>query len=328
MTTIERTTLCSTCKKASGILICQGCRRHFCYRHVAEHRQELNLELDELANNHDQLQQTISEQTVQPNSHPFIKELEQWDQQPSEDVRQQLLTMLAEHRTEIANNLTCITNELKQARYDDDFMETDLKQWREKLDQLKTNLDAVHTLDSRPKNNHFELIENDASTEIFYQTNGDVQIEGDGKIAVHGPTSGLVAVRCRGEYSLGQHRFRFRIERTSNGVGFIYGIVSKSTPMSLIINRIVPNGNNGSETSPFIYTSLNKDVICSFTGENYGFQGNGTYEVVIDCSHWKVCLTNEQIEATKNLYVNLNKFPFPWQFFVVINYVNDRVCLC
>lgn len=328
MTTIGRNALCSTCKKASGILICQGCRRNFCFRHVGEHRQELNLQLDELANNHDQLQQTIIEQTAQPHSHPLIKELDQWEQQPTDDdVRQQLLTMLAEHRIQIANELARITNELKRARYDDDFMEIDLKQWKEKLDQLKLNLDTVH-----PKNNHFELLENDhindASTEIFHQTSGDVQIEGDGKIAVHGATSGLVAVRCRGEYSLGKHRFRFRIDRTSNGIGFIYGIVSKSTPMSSIINRIVPHGNNNSETSSFTYTSLNNDVICSFTGYRFGFQANGTYEIFIDCDYPRIHITSEDIQAREHLYVDREKFPFPWQFFIVIHYANDRVCLC
>jgi hypothetical protein len=40
--------LCSICQKASGILTCRGCGKDFCYRHVAEHRQELNKQMDEI----------------------------------------------------------------------------------------------------------------------------------------------------------------------------------------------------------------------------------------------------------------------------------------
>ena len=322
MTTPRRgKALCSTCKKASGILICQGCRKDFCFRHVAEHRQELNLQLDELAIDHDQLQQTIAEQEAQPHCHPLMKEIDQYEQQATEDIRQQLLELLAQYRVQVANHLTTITNELKQARYDEDFMEIDLKRWKERLNRLQASLDAVHTIDSRSN-------DDDASTEMFDEMNGDVQIEDEGKIAMHGPTNGLVAVRCRGEYSLGQHRFRFRIERTSNGAGFIYGIVSKNTPMDLIINRIVPNANGPSDTGSLPYTSLNNNVVRSFLGTDYGFQSNGTYEVFIDCYRHIISLTNEQIQATEKLYIDETKFPLPWQFFVAISYVNDRICLC
>ncbi|CAF5040013.1 unnamed protein product, partial [Rotaria sp. Silwood1] len=61
----ERKTLCSICEKAAGIFTCRGCQKDFCYRHVAEHRQELNKQMDELTTNHDQLQQTIVEQEAQ-----------------------------------------------------------------------------------------------------------------------------------------------------------------------------------------------------------------------------------------------------------------------
>lgn len=314
-----RKSLCSTCKKASGILICQGCRRDFCSRHVTEHRQELSLQLDELAINHDQLQQTILEQDAQPTCHPLMKEFDQYEQQTNDNIREELLQILAQHRSQISNDLMRITNELKQARYDDDFMEIDLKRWKEKLNQLKASLDSVHSNDNDI---------DETSREIFDEINGDVELKDGGTIAIHGPTNGLVAVRCRGEYFLGQNRFRFRIERTSNGEGFIYGIVTKNIPIDLIINRIVSNANDQLDTHSLTYSSLNTNVVCSFSGRDYGFQSNGIYEVLIDCDRDTISLTNEQIRTTERLNVDRKKFPFPWQFFVAISYVNDRICLC
>ncbi len=72
-------TLCSTCQKAAGILTCRGCGKDFCYRHVAEHRQELNKQMDEVPTTHDQLQQTIIEQETQPTCHPLMKRIDEWE---------------------------------------------------------------------------------------------------------------------------------------------------------------------------------------------------------------------------------------------------------
>jgi hypothetical protein len=64
---MRKKTPCSKCAKAAGILTCRGCGKDFCFRHVAEHQQELNKSMDEVAANHDQLQQTIVEQEAQLN---------------------------------------------------------------------------------------------------------------------------------------------------------------------------------------------------------------------------------------------------------------------
>jgi hypothetical protein len=40
--------LCSNCSKAAGILTCCGCKKDFCYRHVTDHREELNKRMIEL----------------------------------------------------------------------------------------------------------------------------------------------------------------------------------------------------------------------------------------------------------------------------------------
>ena len=39
-----------------------------------------NKQMDEVTTNHDQLQQTITEQQAQPKCHPLIKQIDIWEQ--------------------------------------------------------------------------------------------------------------------------------------------------------------------------------------------------------------------------------------------------------
>ncbi|CAF0901508.1 unnamed protein product [Rotaria sordida] len=217
-TAVGEKTPCSICQKAVGVFTCRGCGKDFCYRHVAEHRQELNKQMDELTTNHDELQQTITEQEVRPNCHPLIQKINKWEQesidkihQTADDARKQVITILGMHRTQVIHDLSCLTKKLNEVRNEDNYVETDLKEWTEKLDKLKIDLNAAQTIDFGEENNSSTLISkfsiNDASTDIFYQTVGDIQIIEDGKVAVRGPTNnGAVEIRCKGEYSLGKHR--------------------------------------------------------------------------------------------------------------------------
>ncbi|CAF2810619.1 unnamed protein product [Rotaria sp. Silwood2] len=131
---------CSKCDKAADILTCHGCGKDFCYRRVAEHRQELNKQMDELTTYYDQFQQTIAKQDSQPDCHPLIQKINTWEQESidkirreADDARKQLLTILATHRSKVTNDLTHLIQELRKARNEDDYVETDLKEWMERL---------------------------------------------------------------------------------------------------------------------------------------------------------------------------------------------------
>ncbi|CAF3915235.1 unnamed protein product [Rotaria sordida] len=304
-TAVGEKTPCSICQKAVGVFTCRGCGKDFCYRHVAEHRQELNKQMDELTTNHDELQQTITEQEVRPNCHPLIQKINKWEQesidkihQTADDARKQVITILGMHRTQVIHDLSCLTKKLNEVRNEDNYVETDLKEWTEKLDKLKIDLNAAQTIDFGEENNSSTLISkfsiNDASTDIFYQTVGDIQIIEDGKVAVRGPTNnGAVEIRCKGEYSLGKHRFHFKCERLLNNNSFSCGIVSKSTP------------------TKYCY-----------------FQTTGVYELLVDCNEHIIRLTQEQSGNTQELKINLDTCPLPWQFFIALFHANDCVRLC
>jgi hypothetical protein len=338
-TAITKKTPCSTCQKAAGILTCRGCAKDFCYRHVGEHRQELSKQMDEVTTQHDQLQQTIADQEKQPNCHSLIEKIGTWEQQSidkihqaAEDARKQVLNIIGTSRTLVRNDLANLTQELNKARNEDDYVETDLKEWTEKLDKLKTDLAAAQTIDFGQDDDKISLISkiyiNAALTDSFYQITGDMQISENGRNVVHGPANQLAAARCGGEYSVGQHRFRFKIDQMYNYNGFSCGIISKSIPVGSIFIT-VPNytyepypGGSG------ISNRLNHNVLISFNDRNCNFLINNTYELLIDCNQQKMRLTNECLGRTQELPVNLTTCPFPWQFFITLYYANDRASLC
>ncbi|CAF4162562.1 unnamed protein product [Rotaria sp. Silwood2] len=335
----EGKTPCSICQKTAGILICRGCGKDFCYRHVVEHRQEINKQMDELTTNHDQFQQTIAEQEVQPNCHPLIQKINEWEQESidkihraADDARKQVITIIGIHRTQVIHDLVCLTKKLSEAHNEDDYVETDLKEWTKKLDKLKADLNAFQTIDFSEDNNSSTLISklfiNDASTDIFHRIVGDIQINEGGKVAVHGPTNGIAAVCCRGEYALGKHRFHFKIERLFNYSAFYCGIVSKNTPTDSICITSVNYGGHRCSIPSGTPKYLNQNVLFCFNGSNYYFQMNETYELLVDCNEQIIRLTEGQLGRTHELKINLTICPLPWQFFIALISANDYVRLC
>ncbi|CAF0741145.1 unnamed protein product [Adineta ricciae] len=248
----RRKTNCSKCNKAAGIFTCRGCEKDFCYRHVAEHRQELNKHMEELTNNHDLFVQTIAEQEANPNCHPSIEKINTWEQksikkihQAAKDAREELLKNLRGHRTQVANNLQQITEELNKARSEDDYVETDLNEWKEKLEKLRTDLAATQMLDLSQDEDARTLIPkifvHKSSTDIFNRTLNDIQILEDGNLAVHGQTQQYAIVRGKNEYSSGQHRLYFQLERYQNMGGIFCGVVSKTMSVETlqdILNKL------------------------------------------------------------------------------------------
>ncbi|CAF1509520.1 unnamed protein product [Rotaria sordida] len=143
-------TLCAICGKVFGYFTCRGCQKDFCKRHVAEHQQELSRQLDDLTLDHDQFRQRLTEHAQQPQYHSYIKQIDEWKQESinkihrvANDARQQIKHLINEHTTELTESLTKIALELRKAREDDDFYDTDLQQWMGKLNKLKKDFAQI-----------------------------------------------------------------------------------------------------------------------------------------------------------------------------------------
>jgi hypothetical protein len=143
---------CSTCAKEKRVVRCEGCSQLFCFDHLPDHRQELSQQLDDIEVHRDIFRQTLIEQTDDPNKHLLIKQIDQWEedsirkiQQTAKECRQQILQYPSEHITDIEVNLAKLTDQLKQARQENDFNEIDFREFRQKLMKLSEEL-------KKPKN--------------------------------------------------------------------------------------------------------------------------------------------------------------------------------
>jgi len=135
------------CNNAKGIYTCAGCSQIFCPRDSIDHRNELNVQLEEVAVAHDLVQQTLNQQTKDPQQHLLIKKINQWEKksidmirQTAERARNELLIGATQHTTQMKQKLQMLSNELRQGREKDDFSEIDLQQWTKKLEELKKEL--------------------------------------------------------------------------------------------------------------------------------------------------------------------------------------------
>ena len=333
---------CFTCKKAVGIFTCRGCGKDFCYRHVAEHRQELGKQMEGLTVDHNQLQQTIAEQEAQPNRHPLMKKIDEWEQQSikkiqqaAENIRKDLLTVLHEQRSAVSKKLTHLKQALNHARGEDDYVETDLKEWLDKLEKLKVDLNAAQIIDfneKRADGNTLiqKIVIPNASHDFFMQPEGDVTIIEEGKVALHGPTRQYAFARGRVGYSSGRQRLLFKIEQGNTAA--LFGIVSKNAAsQSLSLLFTFNTGYQHQTGMSGTYVNINNGgIVCfSFNDQYHAHHWrNVSIELQIDCDQREVRVKTNVAGSNQVQKVDLGVCPFPWQFFIGFLNAGDRIRLC
>jgi hypothetical protein len=147
---------CAICNKEKATLRCGGCSKDFCFSHVADHRQELCKQLDEVEVIRDLFRQTLTEQTSQPQKHPLMQQIDKWEresidkiQQTAKEARQLLIQYTTGHITEIEIQLNNLTDQLRKSREEDDFFETDLSRWKREITRLTEALNKPPTFSVR-----------------------------------------------------------------------------------------------------------------------------------------------------------------------------------
>jgi hypothetical protein len=326
-------TPCATCSKARGVFTCRGCEKDFCKQHVTEHQQELSKQFDELTLEHDQLRQNLINQMREPYSHPFMKQINEWEQQSiiniqheANNARQQIKNLIDQHTTKLTELFTEMKRDLQKAREDDDFYETDLKQWIEKLNKLKKDLVEPTNMMIQLENNHIIplILKNTefiSSKEIFSRAIGNIRIQDKGLVIVKDQLSRDATVRGASEYASGQHRVRFQMEEYSSGKWLFIGIISKDVPME---------ESSYNSRSVYGWGGVNEifiDGICQigFNDHKCDIEKNDIVELFIDCDQRIIRLTNERTHSVYMLPVDTSKCRLPWQINVNLYYPNDCV---
>ncbi|CAF2116439.1 unnamed protein product [Rotaria magnacalcarata] len=326
---------CAPCGKLTGILTCRGCTKDFCTRHVIEHRQTLGKQMDEVIQQHDQLRQKLNEYTADPGVHPLMIKVDEWEResidkihQAANAVRQQLSNRIR-HMNEETDDLKLLSQELTKTRQEDNFVETDLTTWIEKLEQLHKDLNAPHTIKILQDDNEKSFISKITISdrepiEIFELADGCTQIEDNGKVMVHNRSSNHGSVRGRGQYSSGQHKFRLKFEQFGPQNWAFFGIIPKSSSIK-----------DSSWNTPTVYGwTTNWNVTRNGTQEGTAvatksvINKNDIFELLMDCDRRTIRLTcvKMQASATHQLDIDIALCPFPWQIFLGLHSsVGDRI---
>ena len=148
MATVSNPNQCAICKKDTATLRCLGCLQDFCFKHVVEHQQQLNKQLDQIEQDRDLFQQALNQKTTNPLEHSLIQQVDRWEQdsiekikQTAQEIRQTLLVYVNEDIISAKEKVDQLTQQLKYSREEDSVTENLLSKWREDLEKLTQQMD-------------------------------------------------------------------------------------------------------------------------------------------------------------------------------------------
>lgn len=147
MATATGRTRCIKCDKDRATMKCGGCCQDFCYRHLADHRQDLNKQFDDIEVSRDVFRQLLTEQIQQPNNNILIEQINKWKEdsikiihQTAEEAIKIVLENTEECIKHIEKKLNKLTNQLRESREEDDFNEINLGMFQDQLTKLTEEL--------------------------------------------------------------------------------------------------------------------------------------------------------------------------------------------
>lgn len=135
-----------SCKQAT-VFKCQGCPEIFCTNHVFDHRRKLGEEMNAIINEHDCLKNRFAQEASNPNLHPIIKKIDNWEkdsiekiQLKAKELRERLLQATTTQINQLSRRLEPLSEQMNKGRELDDFIETDLNLWKQTLALIKSDL--------------------------------------------------------------------------------------------------------------------------------------------------------------------------------------------
>lgn len=152
-TSNHRTTKCSMCQEEKSLLKCLGCSEHFCYDHVIDHRRSIQQQFTQLEDQRNRFVDLINEQKLDFNKHFLIKQINLWEKNSIEKIRQTAEVqrqLLKDPIMKIINKLEIdlgkFADDLLEIKEKNDYNELILKQFREKFNELNKDFHEPSTV--------------------------------------------------------------------------------------------------------------------------------------------------------------------------------------
>ncbi|CAF4197779.1 unnamed protein product, partial [Adineta steineri] len=133
-------TQCFKCNKDKITYPCEGCSQRFCLMDLTEHKQILNDELNNIANDYDEFKEIINDKKQ---NHSLIEQINEWEVNSIEIIRrkaQNCREIVIEHLLTFFNDIEMKFNDLseqiKQIRHENEFKEVNLNYLKNQLIEI------------------------------------------------------------------------------------------------------------------------------------------------------------------------------------------------
>ncbi|CAF0781858.1 unnamed protein product [Adineta steineri] len=345
MASLKRTkNNCSVCIKLAGVFLCHGCEKNFCQLHASEHREHLQKSMNVIYHNYDSVKQNIKGQTTEQYQHSLMVQVNQWEQESIEKIRQyaqetrQELTITVRQRSDnLKEKLEQLKQELDKARQTGGFYENDLKEWTEKLNEIRRTFAGQQTINineashSTPFISRFSFnatsnssFQNEYHSRTFQHQHQQQQQQQQQQLQQqlqqhydydqykqinHSHFDDLLPAQIQTSYSSGQHKFQYVIERYETNSSILFGIISELTSSDEDPYR--NSSFYGWGSNDLVYLGGKEKL--NYNKYRSDYQTGGQYELTIDCDEKKITLKNEHTSQSYELTIDLHKCPFPWQ---------------
>ena len=147
MATSTSESTCFSCHKTREIYICKACSKQFCFDCLSKHRTNIQEQFDHLQNDHDQIRQQINELKTDPMKHSLIKQIEQWEIDSINKIKQhaqlyktQFIRYSNSFLPKIEEKLIVLAQQMKNIHQEQAFNEVDLSHLKQKLQLLHEEL--------------------------------------------------------------------------------------------------------------------------------------------------------------------------------------------
>lgn len=159
---------CIKCNKTGGILLCNGCQKHFCFKHVNEHREQIEQELESLINEENLFENNIIQKNV---SHELFNDIDIWKKDMIEQIKQiakqakeDLKQLIYQSNEILLENCKDIKENLRLLKESEDLSEIQLNKLSNELNNLKKEINSFQLIKST--NQIFLKIEKQKTFEI------------------------------------------------------------------------------------------------------------------------------------------------------------------
>jgi hypothetical protein len=137
--------ICVLCASQPSITSCEGCQRKFCLTCLSRHRNELDLELDDLFNRRNELVEIINNNLPSNTTDkcPCFDEINRWQNEMHTNIdriastaRDNVRQLLSETSKNVRIELDQISHDLQQKQKTGGYVEGDLNRIKQQLTKL------------------------------------------------------------------------------------------------------------------------------------------------------------------------------------------------